>query len=225
MLDVKPELLARLRVAEAQVEHLESAVKSQESLANRLALAMEAADQARVQLAQLQAAESSRRTLRSAVRRARRHVMRDKVSTVPPPLVEPMSGWSGTERLMTDNRYQQWIDLYDTLDSSARARILAEVEALPSRPLVSIVFPVYNAPEDYLRQAIESVREQMYTNWELCISDDRSTEPHVAKILDEYVTLDDRIRLVLRAENGHISASSNSALELARRRVDLPDGP
>ena len=216
MLDVEPELLARLRVAEAQVEHLESAVKSQESLANRLALAMEAADQARGQLAQLQAAESSHRTLRSAVRRARRRILRDKVGTVPPPLVEPMSRWSGTERVMTDNRYQEWIDLYDTLDSSARTRILAEVEALPSRPLVSIVFPVYNAPEEYLRQAIESVREQMYTNWELCISDDRSTEPHVAKVLDEYVTLDDRIRLVLRTENGHISASSNSAIELAR---------
>ena len=53
MPDVEPEILARLRVAEAQVEFLESAVKCQESLANRLAVAMEAADEARVQLAQL----------------------------------------------------------------------------------------------------------------------------------------------------------------------------
>ena len=117
---------------------------------------------------------------------------------------------------MIDNRYPEWIDLYDTLDSPTRVRILDQVAALPNRPLISIVFPVFNAPEEYLRQAIESVRGQIYTNWELCISDDRSTEPHVAKVLDEYATLDDRIRLVLRTENGHISASSNSALGLAR---------
>jgi O-antigen biosynthesis protein len=216
MPDVEPEILARLRVAEAQVELLESAVKSQESLANRLAVAMEAADQARIQLAQLQAAQSSGPTLRSVARRAKRRMLGDREHAVLPPQVEPMSRWSGTERVMIDNRYPEWIDLYDTLDSPTRARILGEVEALPNRPLISIVFPVFNAPEEYLRQAIESVRGQIYTNWELCISDDRSTEPHVAKVLDEYATLDDRIRLVLRTENGHISASSNSALGLAR---------
>ena len=89
MPDVEPELLARLRLAEAQVELLESAVKSQESLANRLAVAMDAADQARVQLAQLQAAQSSGPTLRSVVRRAKRRLRGDKEHAVPPPRSSP----------------------------------------------------------------------------------------------------------------------------------------
>ena len=216
MPDPEPELLARLRSAEAEVELLESAVKSQESLADRLVLAVEAADQARAQLAQLPTTGGAGRSLRSIAHRARHRVLGDKAPTVAPLAVETQSRWSGTDRVMVDNRYAQWIDLYDTIDSEGRARILNEVGALSDRPLVSIVFPVYNAPEEYLRQAIDSVRAQIYSNWELCISDDCSTEPHVAKVLDEYVSLDDRIRLIRRTENGHISASSNSAIGLAR---------
>ena len=89
---------------------------------------------------------------------------------------------------------------------------LGEVGELP---LVSIVFPVYNTPEEFLREAIDSVRAQLYSNWELCITDDCSTQPHVAKVLDEYAALDQRILVHRRDTNGHISASSNSAIALA----------
>jgi glycosyltransferase involved in cell wall biosynthesis len=82
-------------------------------------------------------------------------------------------------------------------------------------PLVSIVFPVYNTPEEFLREAIDSVKAQLYPNWELCISDDCSTEPHVAKVLEEYASLDPRILVDRRDSNGHISASSNSAIAQA----------
>ncbi len=66
----------------------------------------------------------------------------------------------------------------------SRARSLARLAQVDVQPLISIVFPVYNPPEDFLRQAIDSVRAQLYTNWELCIADDCSTLPHVAKVLD-----------------------------------------
>ena len=84
-----------------------------------------------------------------------------------------------------------------------------------AQPLISIIFPVYNSPEEFLRQAIDSVRAQLYTKWELCIADDCSTLPHVAKVLDEYAALDERILVHRRQTNGHISACSNSAVALA----------
>ncbi|WP_422759563.1 glycosyltransferase [Microcoleus anatoxicus] len=86
---------------------------------------------------------------------------------------------------------------------------------LKYQPLISIVMPVYNTPEQFLRAAIQSVLNQSYTHWELCIADDASTKPHVKKILEEYVTEDSRIKAVLRNQNGHISRASNSALQLA----------
>ena len=97
-------------------------------------------------------------------------------------------------------------------------RARARVETLADPPLVSIVFPVYNAPADYLKQAIESVRAQLYTNWELCVSDDCSTKPDVVDVLDHYAKLDERIRVTFRTQNGHISASSNTALSMAQGR-------
>jgi glycosyltransferase involved in cell wall biosynthesis len=75
--------------------------------------------------------------------------------------------------------------------------------------------PVYNTPERLLRGAIESVRAQLYANWELCVADDASTAPHISEVLREFATLDSRIKVVRREVNGHIAAATNSALDLA----------
>ena len=74
--------------------------------------------------------------------------------------------------------------------------------------------PVYNPDQAYLEAAIESVRDQLYTNWELCIANDASSNPAIAEILDRYALKDARIKVVHRAVNGHISLATNSALEL-----------
>lgn len=113
------------------------------------------------------------------------------------------------------NSYARWIRLYDTLTPERLAAMRAEAEALPCKPLISVVMPVYNTPEKLLREAIESVRAQAYPHWEFCIADDASTAPHVRRILNEYARADRRIKVVFREENGHISRASNSALELA----------
>lgn len=75
--------------------------------------------------------------------------------------------------------------------------------------------PVYNPPEIFLREAIESVLNQSYPHWEFCIADDASPSPHVKQTLEEYQHQDSRIKVVFRTQNGHISATSNSALALA----------
>jgi glycosyltransferase involved in cell wall biosynthesis len=84
------------------------------------------------------------------------------------------------------------------------------------KPLISVIVPVYNPPPELFRATLESVKDQLYENWELCISDDCSTDPEIKAILDEYRTEDERIRVVYRQENGHISACSNTALDMAK---------
>ena len=111
--------------------------------------------------------------------------------------------------------YQRWIAEFDTLTDADRAQIRARIQALPRRPRISVLMPVYDAPEEWLRRAIGSVRAQLYPHWELCIADDASTLPHVREVLDEAAASDERIRVVYRSANGHIAAASNSALELA----------
>jgi GT2 family glycosyltransferase len=110
--------------------------------------------------------------------------------------------------------YGQWIEKYDKLADADRAEIKRQAESLSYQPLISVVMPTFNTPEEWLRLAIESVRAQLYPNWELCIADDASSEPHVRRVLEEYRARDRRIKVVFRKARGHISAASNSALEI-----------
>ncbi|MGA8146969.1 MAG: glycosyltransferase [Gallionellaceae bacterium] len=89
------------------------------------------------------------------------------------------------------------------------------VEALPQRPLISILLPTYNTPARWLHQCIGSVLNQLYPDWELCIADDASPQPHVHEIIERYAQKDSRIKISIRQQNGHISQATNSALALA----------
>ena len=90
-----------------------------------------------------------------------------------------------------------------------------EGAAFRYQPLISIVMPVYNVEELWLRAAIESVSKQIYGQWELCIVDDASTKPHIKTVLQEYMNRDGRVRAVFLEENLGISGASNAALDLA----------
>ncbi len=111
--------------------------------------------------------------------------------------------------------YAAWVAAYDSLTPESAARIRARLKTLRRRPLISVLMPTYNTPEKWLVRAIESVRSQLYDNWELCIADDASKTPGVRKVLARYQKKDPRIKVVYRETNGHISAASNSALALA----------
>ena len=82
-------------------------------------------------------------------------------------------------------------------------------------PRFSILTPVYETPADVLRKMLKSVERQSYGDWELCLVDDRSQQPHVRSILDEASRHDPRIRVAYREENGGIVPTSNDALALA----------
>ena len=118
-------------------------------------------------------------------------------------------------KLREHRKYKKWMLEKDALPDEKREKIRREIADFKYKPLISIVLPVYNVTEKWLRLCIESVLKQIYENWELCIADDCSPSPHIRKILEEYAAKDERIKVIFRAENGHISAASNSALKLA----------
>jgi GT2 family glycosyltransferase/glycosyltransferase involved in cell wall biosynthesis len=116
------------------------------------------------------------------------------------------------EKRISTEDYQRWIREVEKTDFVA---LREKANELPQKPLISIVIPTYNSNVIWLREVIESIRSQIYANWELCIADDASTNEDVKTLLREYQNLDQRVKVVFRSENGHISNASNSALQIA----------
>jgi len=83
-------------------------------------------------------------------------------------------------------------------------------------PRFSILTPVHETPAGVLRRTLRSVRRQSFGDWELCLVDDGSTQPHVRQILGQAQARDARIRVKHREANAGIVAASNDALEMAR---------
>jgi len=79
----------------------------------------------------------------------------------------------------------------------------------------SVVMPVYKPPLHLLKLALDSVRQQTYKNWEVCIADDASGDADLTTYLNQLCEQDPRFKVTHRPSNGHISACSNTALDLA----------
>jgi hypothetical protein len=117
-------------------------------------------------------------------------------------------------RSIHERKYQNWINRFEKVSENESLNILKRIESFERKPLLSVLMPVYAPPLNYLNEAINSVRAQLYTNWELCIADDASPNSHIRDLIEKHAKEDSRIHYVFRDTNGHISASSNSALEL-----------
>lgn len=111
--------------------------------------------------------------------------------------------------------YAAWIRKYDSIGEKERAAYAARAGALSDPPLISVLMPVYEPKMEWLKEAVQSVRGQIYPYWELCIADDASADPHVRRYLEGLAKEDLRIKVCFRSVNGHISAATNSALEIA----------
>lgn len=105
--------------------------------------------------------------------------------------------------------YDAWLELREPCFQRARVQTGAEW------PEIAVLIPVYNPRPGHLAAALDSVLAQSYGRWQLCVADDASTDPDIPQLLRTYATKDQRIRLVFRQENGHISRATNSALALA----------
>lgn len=92
-------------------------------------------------------------------------------------------------------------------------------------PLFSVIVPLYETPERYLREMIGSVCAQTYGNWELCLADASSLLPEadggggaataLTGIIEEYRRRDGRIRCRILGSNGGISENTNRGMEMA----------
>jgi O-antigen biosynthesis protein len=117
--------------------------------------------------------------------------------------------------LITDP-YEQWIET-NRITSKLEALMLSDARYVESHAgaKISIVVPVYNTPQRFVEEMVDSVRSQFYRSWELILVDDASTQPHVREILSKLHEMDNRIRVVFRAVNGHISEATNDGLKEA----------
>ena len=127
-------------------------------------------------------------------------------------IASPMKVSAG---LSPEKHYDYWIEMTETPNTKTTLPALLELGLLRRKPKLSILVPVYNPNLDLFQETVNSVFEQAYCNWELCLADDASTDSRVKPFLRELQCRDSRIRVCFRERNGHISNCLNSALEMA----------
>lgn len=88
-------------------------------------------------------------------------------------------------------------------------------EVFENGPCFSIAVPLYQTKEKYLREMIESVQAQTYTNWELCLADGSGREHSLQSVVGEYIAKDKRIKYCLLDSNEGIAGNTNEALKMA----------
>ncbi len=112
--------------------------------------------------------------------------------------------------LEENENYQKWIEKYEPKYDELEKQRETTFEYMPK---ISIVVPMYNTPEKYFKELLESITEQTYENWELCLADG---SPEKAEYLEDLIKpLGDKIKYKLLSENKGISGNSNEALKLA----------
>lgn len=112
--------------------------------------------------------------------------------------------------LEENENYQKWIEKYEPKYDELEKQRETTFEYMPK---ISIVVPMYNTPEKYFKELLESITEQTYENWELCLADG---SPEKAEYLEDLIQpLGDKIKYKLLSENKGISGNSNEALKLA----------
>ena len=116
------------------------------------------------------------------------------------------------DRLGPEERYETWLRLVVLAPRRLR-QLRRRADRFPYRPSIAIVLPVFDPEPAWLRAAIESVRKQVYANWELRIVDDGSTRDDVRELLAAYTGSDRRIDVTTLERNEGIAEASNLALE------------
>lgn len=112
--------------------------------------------------------------------------------------------------------YEFWLDKWVNPKPSDYETMSKIMKGMKHRPFFSFVMPVYNPPVELMEECIESMLNQNYIDFEICIANDASSNPEIKKTIDRYASKYRQIKVVHRTVNGHISSASNSALSLAK---------
>lgn len=90
------------------------------------------------------------------------------------------------------------------------------IQSFQYKPLISLIIPTYNVDAKWLQETLNSVHNQLYTNWEICIYDDGSSKMSTLEYLDQLLnTSDPKIKITLGANNRGIALASNQAIDMA----------
>ncbi|MFP3256956.1 MAG: glycosyltransferase [Candidatus Nanopusillus acidilobi] len=114
--------------------------------------------------------------------------------------------------IYTDYLYSTWIKENEPKEDDLIAQAKTKFK---HEPKISIVVSVYNVPKEFLTDMIESVLNQTYSNWELCIVDGNSKEKYVKEILDSYLSKDKRIKVKYLENNKGIAGNLDEAIDLS----------
>lgn len=99
--------------------------------------------------------------------------------------------------------YDKWLQ-NNTPDGIDLYKCREEMNGFKYMPLVSIIVPLYNTPEKFFREMVESVQAQVYENWELILVDDASPDANIRDLVEEYTQRDGRIKkCILKKESSH----------------------
>ena len=201
--DRAAELEAELRRRRAQIARLEATVASQQRTIARMegSFAWQLATRLWNARDRALARSGLLRTLYSAATDRLKRVVRARL-----PRVEPLA--QGPEA------YQEWIARHAP-SADELASLRQRAERLDPAPLFTVVVPVHDIADPWLRRCLDSVRGQAWQRWELCVVDDGSREPHVGATLKEYAGLDARIRVETLAESQGIVGATRRAMEMA----------
>lgn len=127
-------------------------------------------------------------------------------------LKEPIPTAGTYKELSLPQQYQLFLKKQLPLDEG---KMKAQISRWSFKPKVSVVVPVYNVKPEWLNACIESVRAQLYTNWELCLYDDASTKSATVDCLKGWGGKDPRIKIDFGQRNLHICGATNQAIKLA----------
>lgn len=113
----------------------------------------------------------------------------------------------GTSNIFTDQK------AYNHMLNEQRNSVVHE--SLQYTPLISFIVPVYNVSSELLKECLDSLLNQSYQNFEICLCDDHSSLTETIETLKEYENKYDNVHVIYREENGMISQASNSAISIA----------
>ena len=105
--------------------------------------------------------------------------------------------------------YRAYIPTEETLETQRKQKF-------DYSPLISIAVPAYQTPVEFLRQMIESLIVQTYSNWELCIVNASPDNEEMQKVLAEYSAGDSRVRFCNLKENLGIAENTNRAFAMTK---------
>ena len=121
----------------------------------------------------------------------------------------------GAPQRSEDAAYMEWVKL-NRFSTHDRQLLETSLASLDYAPTFSVIMPVYRPPVQLLREAVESVAEQVYEKWELCICADGRQTSEVDELLRCLCATDNRIRVASLSQQSGISASTNAAAEVAQ---------